>query len=126
MSLIVTGQILDVDGNTPLPGAQIYESLNPSNVATADASGNFTITAPLASSQLTISFPGYDPMTDTAANLQGQDWIAGSNATLVDTALQAVKNVAKQAKNAIAGPSLMSNMITALIILVLLKIFKFF
>lgn len=112
----IAGRALDAVTNTGLPGATVSEVNNPSNQSTADSLGAFSLTVSDPSSQLIISYPGYQPIQDTAQNLNGDDWLT-DNTKFYAGILQAVRQ---------QGSSLPGNLITVVIILLLFKLFKVF
>ncbi|WP_370477633.1 TonB-dependent receptor [Tamlana flava] len=58
----ITGTVIDVELNTPLPGANIVEK-GTSNGTTTDFNGNFTLQTQASSGQIVVSFVGYSSLT---------------------------------------------------------------
>ncbi len=58
----VTGTILDVELNSPLPGANVVEK-GTTNGVSSDFNGNFTIKTQASSGELVVSFVGYGSIT---------------------------------------------------------------
>ncbi len=58
----VTGTILDVELNSPLPGANVVEK-GTANGVSSDFNGNFTIETQASSGEVVVSFVGYGSIT---------------------------------------------------------------
>lgn len=110
----IAGHALDAVDNTPLPGATVSEVANPSNSVSADQDGAFAITVTDPSTLLVISFNGYQPLQDKASALMGDDWLV-SNDKAFASLYAAVKKT---------GSSLPGIFIAAVIIVLLMKLFK--
>jgi hypothetical protein len=57
----ISGQILEVDGGSPLPGANIYWESEPQKGVVSDLDGNFTIEVSILPDKLIISYLGFTP-----------------------------------------------------------------
>jgi hypothetical protein len=57
----ISGTVLEVEGNTPLPGANIYWESEPQKGVVSDINGEFTLASVPLPAKLVISFIGYSP-----------------------------------------------------------------
>lgn len=110
----IAGHALDSVDNTPLPGATVLEVSNPSNTSSADSLGAFSLTVSDPSTKLIISYPGYQPLQDTAVNLMGDDWLVDNNKALASVYASIRQTTA----------SLPSTLITVFVVLIFFKLFK--
>jgi len=58
----ITGTVMDVDANAPLPGANVIEKGTTNGVST-DFDGKFTLTTQATSGQIVVSYVGYGSVT---------------------------------------------------------------
>lgn len=57
----LTGTVMDVEGNLPMPGANVYWESDPQKGVVTDLSGNFSIALVELPAKLIVSFIGFEP-----------------------------------------------------------------
>lgn len=105
---------MDAVDNIPLPGATITEVSNQSNSSAADSLGAFSLSVSDPNTMLQIDYPGYQSLLDTAANLQGDDWLVDNN-----KALASFYQTVRKSTSSLPGV-----LVTAIIIVLFFKLFK--
>lgn len=110
----IAGTILDAVDSAPIPGATIIEESNPSNTTQTNQEGHFAITVQDPATKLIVSFNGYQPLKDSAANLRGDDYLQPNDVAFAD-----VYAVFKRTTATMPG-----TLITLVFILLFMKLFK--
>jgi hypothetical protein len=115
MAITVTGKILDIQTKQPIINATVEQFNKPENAQSVSSDGSYTITIDDAETPISVEADGYGQTVGNPAMFTGNVYLYKIDASVTDKAAAISKNHVKM---------LPGTLITAVIIILLLKLLK--